>query len=172
MKKIVVYDLPTRAFHFLFGFLFIFSFSIGKFVDDDSWLYAYHMLSGFLMAFLIVLRILWGFFGTKYARFKSFQLRPKKLVDYFSSIVSGKTKRELGHNPASSYAAIIMFIMPIESFFIFLVLILGFASYLLNSFNTQNGTLYLFGKTLQLSEQDNEHDLKYYNRYYEINEDD
>ncbi len=246
MKKVVVYDLPTRAFHFIFGLLFIFSFSIGKFVDDDSWLYAYHMLSGLLMVFLIILRVLWGFFGTKYAKFKSFQLHPKKLTDYFRSIVSGKTKRELGHNPASSYAAIIMFIMAFLlvstgllmisgiakeffeevhelfafaflltvifhilgvlfhqirhqdgmissmfngekdkigpddqsvaqaplAFFIFLVLTLGFASYLLNSFNVQNGTLNLFGKTLQLSEQENEHDLKYYNRYYEINEDD
>lgn len=111
MQKTKAYDLPTRAFHLLFGILFITSFSIGKFVDDDSWLYAYHMLSGLVMAFMVILRIIWGFTGTQYARFSSFKLSPKELVDYFLSVIKGKTKREIGHNPASSYAAVGMFVL-------------------------------------------------------------
>lgn len=113
MSKVIVYDLPTRAFHLMFGTLFIISFLIGKFVDDDSMLYAYHMLSGMLMLFLVVLRVIWGVVGSKYARFSSFNFCLKDLKQYFQNVLKGSTKRELGHNPASSYASIIMFALVI-----------------------------------------------------------
>lgn len=109
MERVQVYDLPLRAFHWLFGILFIFSFSVGNYVDDDSWLYAYHMLSGITMSFMVVLRIIWGFVGSRYSRFSSFKLKPAELVGYFKAVISGRAKRELGHNSASSYAGIGMF---------------------------------------------------------------
>ena len=111
MHKIKVYDLPTRAFHFIFGALFISSFGIGKLIDDDSSLYAYHMLSGILMLFIVLLRVIWGWIGTEYAKFKSFCLSPKSLLIYFQNLISSKTERSLGHNPASSFAAIFMFLL-------------------------------------------------------------
>ena len=105
MQKVKVYDLPTRVFHLFFGVLFATSFLIGKFIDDESAIYAYHMLSGLMMVFMVILRIIWGIIGSKYAKFSSFKLNPKDLVKYFKNVLSGKTKRELGHNPASSFAA-------------------------------------------------------------------
>ncbi len=109
MKKISVYDLPTRLFHWLFAFLFIAAFAISKTVDDESPLFSYHMLAGLSIAFLLVLRFTWGFIGTAYARFSSFKLNPVELIGYFKDAVVAKTKAYLGHNPASSYAAVIMF---------------------------------------------------------------
>ena len=109
MKKISVYDLPTRFFHWLFAFLFITAFAIAKTVDDESPLFSYHMLAGLTIAFLLVLRFVWGFIGTTYARFSSFKLNPIELIRYFKDAVVTKTKAYLGHNPASSYAAVIMF---------------------------------------------------------------
>jgi len=108
MKKQLVYDLPTRAFHWLFAGLFICAFAIAKTVDDDSPVFAYHMFAGLLLGFTVLLRLVWGFVGTKYARFSSFALHPKDLVTYFMGIVSGNKKRWAGHNPASSWAAIVM----------------------------------------------------------------
>jgi len=109
MKKISVYDLPARFFHWLFAFLFIAAFAIVKIVDDESPLFSYHMLAGLGIVFLLVLRIIWGFIGTTYARFSSFKLNPIELIRYFKDAVITKTKTYLGHNPASSYAAVIMF---------------------------------------------------------------
>lgn len=109
MKKISVYDLPTRLFHWLFAFLFVAAFAITKAVDDESPLFSYHMLAGIAIAFLLVLRFIWGFIGTTYARFSSFKLNPIELIFYFKDAVAAKTKSYLGHNPASSYAAVIMF---------------------------------------------------------------
>lgn len=76
----LAYDLPTRIFHWCFALLFVFSFFIAKVIDDDSALYAYHMLSGILMSLLVILRVFWGFVGTRYARFSSFMLHPKDLI--------------------------------------------------------------------------------------------
>jgi len=113
MRNQLVYDLPTRVFHWLFAGLFFIAFGIAKILDDDSPLYAYHSLAGIMLAFLVIWRIVWGFLGTEYARFSSFKLHPKKLVLYLKGILAGQSERSLGHNPASSWAAIFMMIMVI-----------------------------------------------------------
>lgn len=108
MRKTLIYDVPTRLFHGLFAVLFLAAFSIGKFVDDESALYVYHMIIGLSLGFLIVLRLVWGFLGSKYARWGSFKLNPKDAIKYFSGILSGSKDKDVGHNPASSWAAILM----------------------------------------------------------------
>lgn len=108
MRNQLVYDLPTRFFHWLFVGMFIVAFFIGKTVDDESPVFTYHMLIGLVMSFAVVLRIIWGFFGTKYAKFSSFLLNPVSLFNYFSGMLTGKSMRSLGHNPASSWAALVM----------------------------------------------------------------
>lgn len=113
MKKTSVYDWPTRLFHWLFAFLFLVAFIIAETVDDDSSLFSYHMLAGLTIVFLIILRIVWGFIGSTYARFSSFKLKPAELFQYVKDAIMAKTKRYLGHNPASSHAALIMFISAI-----------------------------------------------------------
>lgn len=109
MRKQLVYDLPMRIFHWLFAGLFITAFLIAKTVDDEAPVFSYHMLAGFLLGFTVLLRILWGFVGTRYSRFTSFALQPKELVGYFAGILSGDKRRWAGHNPASSWATLAMF---------------------------------------------------------------
>lgn len=110
MKKILSYDLPTRLFHWIFAALFIIIYLIAETIDDDSVTYSYHMLLGLVMALVVILRIVWGFVGSKYAKFSSFELHPIKMIEYITDIISGKTKLFAGHNPASSWAAILMMI--------------------------------------------------------------
>lgn len=108
MKKILIYDLPTRIFHWLFSLLFVVAFLMAKTIDDDNPLFSYHMLAGLILGQLVLLRILWGVIGTRYARFSSFALRPRELIEYFKGILSGDKKKWVGHNPASSWGAIVM----------------------------------------------------------------
>lgn len=108
MRTSLVYDLPTRIFHFVFAALFISSFTIASIVDDESVLFSYHMLTGLLMGGLILWRICWGIFGSRHARFTNFNLSPSALKDYFLGILSGSKKRWSGHNPASSWATLAM----------------------------------------------------------------
>jgi cytochrome b len=108
MRKQLIYDLPTRIFHWAFAGLFVFAFFIAKTVDDENLVFSYHMLAGLMLGGLVTLRIIWGFFGTKYARFSSFALHPKELIQYLMGILSGNRNRWPGHNPASSWAALTM----------------------------------------------------------------
>lgn len=87
------------------------SFIITKTADDESTVFTYHMLSGLLLGGLVLWRIVWGFIGSKYARFWEFNLKPSDLKDYLFGILSGSKKRWSGHNPASSWAAIVMLVL-------------------------------------------------------------
>lgn len=50
MKRELVYDLPTRIFHWMFAVLFLTAFVITKTVDDESAVFSYHMLAGLVLA--------------------------------------------------------------------------------------------------------------------------
>ena len=109
MRSTLVYDLPTRLFHWLFSILFLLSFCIAKTVDEDSIIFSFHMLSGILLTGLVLWRILWGFIGTKHSKFSGFNLNPLNLKNYLIGILNGSKKRWVGHNPASSWAAFTLF---------------------------------------------------------------
>jgi cytochrome b len=108
MKKELVYDLPTRIFHWLFSGLFITAFLIAKTIDSESLAFTYHMLVGLTLGFAVVLRLIWGVLGTKHARLSDFSLNPRDLVSYFIGILRGEKRKWAGHNPASSWAALCM----------------------------------------------------------------
>lgn len=108
MNKTKVYDLPTRLFHWLFAGLFVGAYAFASFVDDDSPWFSHHMLLGLILGCITVLRIVWGLIGSKYARFTSFSLNPVFLFRYFRGILAAEGGRQLGHNPASAWAALVM----------------------------------------------------------------
>lgn len=104
MKRILVWDLPTRLFHWLLAGSFIAAFTIANVMDDDSPTFAVHMLLGAVMGLMVVLRVVWGFVGSRYARFGSFAFGPSDVLAYLKGTVSGEGKRYIGHNPGSSVA--------------------------------------------------------------------
>lgn len=108
MRNQLIYDLPMRLFHWLFAGLFILAFLIANIVDDESPAFSYHMFAGLLLGFIVLLRIIWGIVGAKHSRFSSFALHPKDLKSYVSGILSGDKRKWAGHNPASSWAALVM----------------------------------------------------------------
>lgn len=108
MRQVLVYDLPTRLFHWLFAGFFITAFAIANLIDDDSARFSLHMLAGLGMSFVIVLRLIWSLVGTRHARLTDLALNPKQLIGYLNGMFSGNRRRWIGHNPASSWAAVAM----------------------------------------------------------------
>lgn len=108
MSKVRVYDLPIRVFHWCFAALFVAAYAIANLVDDESSRFSWHMLAGLMLAATVLFRLFWGLVGTRYARFSDFSLRPAELASYLRSVVSGDGRRWVGHNPASSWAALSM----------------------------------------------------------------
>lgn len=108
MRQTLVYDLPTRLFHWLFAGFFITAFAISNLVDDESARFSLHMLAGLGMVFVLALRLAWSVVGTRHARISDLVLNPALLLAYFRDLVSGQGRRWAGHNPASSWAAVLM----------------------------------------------------------------
>ena len=76
-SRVLVWDLPTRIFHWLFAGSFIAAFTIGQVVDDDAAAFKLHMLLGGVMALLVLLRVAWGLVGSRHARLSSFAFGPR-----------------------------------------------------------------------------------------------
>ncbi|MEI8026872.1 MAG: cytochrome b/b6 domain-containing protein [Pseudomonadota bacterium] len=106
LPKLLVFDVPTRFFHWFFAIGFSVAFYLADQVDSESTFFYYHMLMGLALSLSVVLRILWGVWGTKYAKFDSFKLNPKSLISYFKDMPKNKGDFEAGHNPASSWATV------------------------------------------------------------------
>lgn len=111
MKKILVWDIPIRLFHWAFAASLTGAIAIGFLTDDDDPLYMTHMLLGIVAVFLLVLRIIMGLVGSRHARFSSFPLGPRGMAVYFVSAVFAKTRRYAGNNPGSALAAVLMFLL-------------------------------------------------------------
>ncbi len=109
MKRVLIWDIPVRLFHWLLAGSFLGAFVIANTVDDESGLFVAHMWLGGVAAFMVLLRLVWGFVGSRHARFRSFDLRPAALAGYLRGALSGKGERRAGHNPANALAAIAMF---------------------------------------------------------------
>lgn len=106
MRQVLVYDSPTRLFHWLFAGFFITAFAIANLVDDESARFSLHMLAGMGMVLVVGLRLVWSLVGTPHARLTDLALNPAHLVAYFTGMFSGGSRRWIGHNPASSWAAV------------------------------------------------------------------
>jgi cytochrome b len=99
-RKILVWDLPTRVFHWLLALSFA-----GAFVTAESERYRdVHVALGYTVLGLVAFRLLWGLVGTRYARFWSFAFGPRSVLIYVKSLFTRSPQHYLGHNPAGSWA--------------------------------------------------------------------
>jgi len=99
MSRILVWDLPTRVFHWLLAASFF-----GAYLSsDDGWL-VLHVVLGYTVLGLIAFRLAWGIAGTRYARFASFAFGPRRVLAYLRSLAVLRPERHVGHNPAGSWA--------------------------------------------------------------------
>lgn len=105
--KILVWDLPTRLFHWLLAASFVVAYLSG---GEESWLDV-HVFSGYLMLGLLGFRLVWGFVGGRYARFSSFRFSLKEGLGYLRQVLAGTALRHLGHNPAGSWAVYLLLVL-------------------------------------------------------------
>lgn len=100
----LIWDLPTRLFHWLFAAGFGVAAILALVLGDDSPLFPYHAIIGLTIALMVLLRVVWGIIGTRYARFRSFVFGPGAVIEYMTGTLVGGGKRHIGHNPGSAVA--------------------------------------------------------------------
>lgn len=104
MKRILVWDVPTRVFHWLFVTSFVGAWLTS---ESDEWL-SPHAFFGYLMLGLIAFRLFWGVAGGHYARFTSFAYGPMAGLAHLRQVIAGNDPRYVGHNPAGSQAIFLL----------------------------------------------------------------
>jgi len=100
-EDVKVWDILVRLFHWSLAGTFLICFV----TEDSSRL---HIYSGYLIILLILCRIVWGFIGTKYARFKSFIVSPSEVIQYLKDILKNTNSRFIGHNPAGAAMIVVL----------------------------------------------------------------
>ncbi|MDY0326753.1 MAG: cytochrome b/b6 domain-containing protein [Arcobacteraceae bacterium] len=113
MFKSYIWSLPTRVFHWLLALLILLAF-----LTDDDDLLNYHAVIGYAVLILLAFRVVWGYLGPKYSKFKDFPLSMNNVKEFMFNIFNSEQKY-IGHNPPASYVMITMFVV------IFLVIITG-----------------------------------------------
>lgn len=100
LQRILVWDMPTRVFHWLLALSFA-----GAFLTAETERYRdIHLMLGYTFLGAIIFRIIWGFVGTRYARFRSFLFQPGKVMRYVRSLFGKAPEHHIGHNPAGAVA--------------------------------------------------------------------
>ncbi len=104
-RKVRVWDLPTRIFHWSLLALLLVAWFTG---EEEGAAAQIHRYAGEAIAGLIVFRVLWGFVGGERSRFSDFAAGPTAIVAHVRDLFSSRPKRHLGHNPLGGIAVFLL----------------------------------------------------------------
>ncbi|WP_119421300.1 cytochrome b/b6 domain-containing protein [Desertibaculum subflavum] len=94
LRKIRVWDLPVRLFHWVLVALLVALYLTGEY----GWL-DLHMKLGQAVLVLVIWRVLWGLVGSDTARFGGFLRGPGAVLAYARSLLTPHPLPVAGHNP-------------------------------------------------------------------------
>jgi cytochrome b len=98
-----VWDIPTRAFHWLLAALVIAGWILGEF---GPFVKTWHFYCGYAIGVLVVLRVLRGLFGGPPISFASFLYGPGAILAYARGMFSRSPSHWPGHNPMGGLSVI------------------------------------------------------------------
>ncbi len=104
MATVKVWDIAVRIFHWSLVVAFATAYLSG---DENELL---HANAGYVIIGLLAFRVIWGFIGTKHARFADFIYSPAKIFAYARSLANGSPSHYLGHNPLGGIMVIALLI--------------------------------------------------------------
>jgi cytochrome b len=95
-KRVLVWDRFVRLFHWSLVICFFVAYGSSESVG------VIHKGFGYATLALVFARVVWGFIGTRHARFADFVPGPRRLWAYATAMVRRQEPRYVGHNPAGS----------------------------------------------------------------------
>lgn len=103
-KQILVWDIPTRIFHWGLVVSIGYAWFAVEILGDME----QHFYAGYSVLSLLLFRLVWGFVGSDYARFNNFLYSPLQVIDYAKTLLSKTAKPYLGHNPLGGISVFAM----------------------------------------------------------------
>lgn len=97
-----VWDRFVRVFHWALVSCVL----LNQFVLEEG--ETPHEWAGYLAAALVVARIVWGFIGSRHARFSEFFPTPSRLRQHVQAMRSGVPEHHWGHNPAGALMMLLL----------------------------------------------------------------
>lgn len=94
--QIYVWDPFVRVFHWTL----VATFAVAYLTEDD--LLTVHVWAGYAVGALLIARIVWGFVGSRHARFSDFVSAPGSTVAYVRDLLRLRAERHLGHSPGGA----------------------------------------------------------------------
>ena len=105
-REVKVWDPLVRVFHWTL----VIGFFTAYLTEGEEETMVLHSWAGYTVVGLVLVRLLWGFIGTRHARFRDFVYRPAVVKDYLVSILKFSPRRYLGHNPAGGLMIIALLV--------------------------------------------------------------
>ena len=96
MRKVRIWDLPTRVFHWALAAGVSGSVITAKIGGNAM---AWHFRFGYLIMTLLAFRLVWGLVGGRWSRFASFIYSPATLLRYLRGHARAEEHLDVGHSP-------------------------------------------------------------------------
>lgn len=103
-ETVKVWDAFVRIFHWTLVLLFV-----SAVLTSETAGYLHQPL-GYAIAGLLGARLVWGFIGSKTARFRDFVYRPATIAGFLRDSLRGRAQRYIGHNPAGGAMVIALIV--------------------------------------------------------------
>lgn len=103
-NKIKVWDPLVRFFHWSL----VAAFTIAYITEEDF--LSIHSWAGYLILILLGIRFIWGFVGSRFARFSDFIYSKEAIIQFLKDTLNLSAKRYLGHNPAGGAMIILLMV--------------------------------------------------------------
>lgn len=100
-QSVPVWDLATRIFHWVLVVLVLTNIIVGG--EDAGLAFQQHLVFGYLIAGLLVFRIIWGFAGSPHSLFSDFIARRDVTIDYARRVMRRAQPHYVGHNPLGGW---------------------------------------------------------------------
>jgi cytochrome b len=101
-QRIKVWDIFVRVFHWSLVLTFTMAYLTGE------ELLSLHVVAGYALTGLLILRIIWGFVGSPHARFSDFVYRAAEVKRFVRDTAHLRARRYIGHNPAGGAMVLLM----------------------------------------------------------------
>jgi cytochrome b len=114
-RPVRVWDLPTRAFHWLLATTVIGSVITGQIGGNAL---VWHMRLGLFALALLAFRVIWGFVGGYWSRFASFVYPPSSVAAYLRGDTGPGGRFDVGHSPLgalSVFALLLLLIVQVAT---------------------------------------------------------
>jgi cytochrome b len=99
-NKQPVWDLLVRCLHWLLVA------SVAATWITSSQTGPAHEVLGYAVAAIVALRLAWGCWGSRYARFAQFVRPPGQALRYLRAVTGARAPRYLGHNPLGGWMVV------------------------------------------------------------------